>query len=78
MANTAFEGIAVQTAVGKVLQNGRSSMLFSNDMIDLEGQRCGSVGQMAVLAEAAGPFSDVLLQGARNRHGDSRRGLLEH
>jgi hypothetical protein len=53
-------------------------MLFSNDMIDLEGQRCGSVGQMAVLAEAAGPFSDVLLQGARDRYGDSRRGLLEH
>jgi hypothetical protein len=33
-----------QPAVGKVLQNGQSSMLFSNDMIDLEGQRCGSVG----------------------------------
>ena len=31
-----FEGIAVQTAVGKVLQNGQSSVLFSNDMIDLE------------------------------------------
>jgi hypothetical protein len=39
-----FESIAVQTAVGKVLQNGQSSMLFSNHMIDLEGQRCGSVG----------------------------------
>jgi hypothetical protein len=54
-----FESIAVQTAVGKVLQNCQSSMLFSNNTIDLEEQRCGSVGQMAVLAEAAGPFSDV-------------------
>ena len=54
-----FESIAVQTAVGKVLQNGQSSIFFSNNMIDLEGQRCGSVGQMAVLTEAAGPLLDL-------------------
>jgi hypothetical protein len=32
-----FEGIAMQTAVGKILRNGRSTMLLRYDMIDLEG-----------------------------------------
>jgi len=45
-----FEGITVQTAVGQILQNSRPTMLFSNDMIDLEWQGRQSVGQMAVLA----------------------------
>jgi hypothetical protein len=65
-----FEGIAVQTAIGKVLHNGQSTMLFSKNMIDLEGQRCGSVGEMAVVTEATSPLSDLLLHGARDRqHG---------
>jgi hypothetical protein len=72
-----FECIAVQTAVGQILQNSRSAMLLSNDMINLEGQRCTSVGQMAVLTEATGPLSDLLLQRARDRHDDSRGNLLE-
>jgi hypothetical protein len=52
-------------------------MLFSNDMIDLEGQ-CGErIGQMAVLTDAIGPLSNLLLHGARDRHDGSRGGLLE-
>src|SRR5215510_2767739 len=72
-----FEGIAVQAAVGKVLQNGQSTMLFSNDMIGLEGQCCESVRQMTVFAEATGPLSNLLLHEARDWHDDSRGGLLE-
>lgn len=45
--------------------------------IILEGQRCESVGQVAVLAAAAGPPSDLWLQRARDGHDDSRGGLLE-
>jgi hypothetical protein len=73
----AFEGIAMQTGVGKILQNGRSTMLFSNDMVDLEGQRGERVGQMAVLTDVTAPPSDLVLQGARDRHDDSRGGWLE-
>ena len=32
-----FAGIAVQTAIGKILQNAQSTVFFSNDMIDLKG-----------------------------------------
>jgi hypothetical protein len=67
----------MQTTVGKILQNGRSAMFFSNDMIDLEGQCCEIVRQMAVLTDTIGPLSDLLLHGPRDRHDDSRGGLLE-
>ena len=52
-------------------------MFFSNDMIDLEGQRCTSVREMAVLTAAAGPISDLLLHGARDRHDNLRGSMLE-
>jgi hypothetical protein len=39
-------------------------MFFRNDMIDLEGQRGKRVGQLAVLTQAIGPLSDLLLHGA--------------
>jgi hypothetical protein len=52
-------------------------MFFRNDMIDLEGQRGKRVGQLAVLTQAIGPLSDLLLHGARYGHDDSRGGLLE-
>ena len=67
----------MHTAVGEVLQNGRSPMLSSNDMIDLEGERRESIGQMGVLAESFGLITDLLLDGARDPHDDSRSGLLE-
>jgi hypothetical protein len=51
-------------------------MLFSHDMIDLAGQRCERVGQMAVFTEAIGPLSNLLMQGARDGHDASRGGLL--
>src|SRR5262245_47251629 len=72
-----FECIAVQAAVGQVLQSSQSTMLFSNDMIGLEGQCCERVRQMTVLTEATGPLSNLLLHEARDWHDNSRGGLLE-
>ena len=59
------------------LQSSQPTMLFSNDMIDLKGQRRTSVRQMAVLAKTTGPLSDLLLYGAWDRHSASQGSVLQ-
>lgn len=61
-------GIAVQTAISEVCQTVRASVFGCNDMINLERQRCGAIGQLTVFAEAISSLADLLLQKARNGH----------
>jgi len=46
---------------------GFPAMLTGNDVIDLEGQSVGRLGQLAVLAQPSGTDPNTLFQVARHR-----------
>ena len=52
--------IAVQTGEGEILKNSLASMLTSNDVIDVKGQRIDVSGKVTILASALGTLPDFL------------------